>query len=362
MRRMAVLVALGLLLNFAALAGVASAKAPENIELTLQQAVEMAVSNSKSVKSAKYDIDKTSELRDKAGDKVEYTPIDEASTAAETVFTRLQQADRNWQMARRAYEAEQDGVVMRVYKAYDGLLQAAENVKMAEAELKYSNSQRNIALAKSRVGMVNKAELIQAEADVQAKKAGLEAAGKALEAKYEELNLLVGLQPQAKPVLVSTPVFEELQVNDLDYEAQKALEKSPTVWLAQKNVDLAQIAFDIWNYDATGESIKTVKIDLDKAKLSAQNTNDQFKNLVRSLYYSIKQLEEQHAGAQESIRVAEEALRVTKVKYEVGVATAMDVANAEISLEKAKKQVFDILCQHETLTYAFQKPWAYAGA
>lgn len=362
MRRMVVLAALGLLLNFIAPVNLALAKEPENPELTLQQAVEMAVSNSKSVKSAQYDIDRTAELREKASDKVQFTPIDETTTAGEAAFTNLQQADRNWQMSRRTYEAEQDSVVMRAYKAYNGLLQAMENVRMAEIQLKDNNNQHNIALAKSRVGMINKAELIQSEAVVQTAKADLEAARKALDASYEEFNLLVGLRPENKPVLVGAPVFEELQVSNLDYEAQKALEKSPTAWLAQKNVDLAQIAYNIWNYDATAGSIKVTKIDLDKAKLSAQDTNEQVKNLVRSLYYSIKQLEEQHASAQESIKVAEESLRVTKVKYEVGMATATDVTTAEITLEKAKKQVFDILCQHEILIYAFQKPWAYAGA
>ncbi|MCG9967940.1 TolC family protein [Pelotomaculum terephthalicicum JT] len=361
MRRITVVAVLCFILNFVIGVNIALAREPENPQLTLQQAIDKALLNSKSIKSADYDIDRTEELRDKAADKVMYTPYDEATTAAETAFTGLQKADTNWQMAKRTYEAEQDSLVMKVIKAYNGLLQATENVKMAEAQLKYDNSQHIIALAKNRVGLLNKAELVESEATVETSKSDLEAKKKALDDSYEAFNLLVGLWPEDRPVLTDLPGYEELTVNNLDYEVQKAFEQSPTVWLAQKNVDLAKIAYNIWNYDSTSEPIKVVKIDLDKAKLDAADTNEQFKNLVRTIYYKTKQLEEQYAGCQESVKVAEEALRVIRVKYEVGMVTAADVTAAEIALEKAKKLEFDTLCEHDILTYAFQKPWAYAG-
>ncbi|MDD3654986.1 MAG: amidase family protein, partial [Desulfotomaculaceae bacterium] len=175
-------------------------------------------------------------------------------------------------------------------------------------------------------------------------------------------NFLVGLWPEDKPILVDKPQYNELVVNDLDYEVKKALEESPTVWLAQKKVDLAKSVLSIYNYaDLSIEPYKVKEIDLEKAEVSAEDANEQFRKLVLTLYYNIKQLEQQYLIAQGNALVAEELLRVIKVKYEVGMATAPEVLAAETAFEKAKKQEFDILCQHEILTYAFKKPWAYAA-
>lgn len=54
-----------------------------------------------------------------------------------------------------------------------------------------------------------------------------------------------------------------------------------------------------------------------------------FEEITRSLYYGVKSLEESYAGTQERVRAAEENLRVPRVKFDVGVATAADVAAAE---------------------------------
>ncbi|MDD4170363.1 MAG: TolC family protein [Desulfotomaculaceae bacterium] len=363
MRRIAMLVVLCIALNCIIAADCALARELETPELTFQQAVESAKSNSNTLKNADYDIDRSKELRDTAADNVLYTPLEPSTTAAERAFTGLQQSDLNWRMVKRAYAAEEDRVVMQVYQSYNGLLQAIENVKLAEVQLKNEEWQRTVASASYRVGMLNKMGLVQAEAAVATAKSILEANRKALDDAYQKFNLLVGLWPEYRPVLVDNPRYKELEVNDLDYEVKKALEESPTVWLAQKKVDLAKSVLSIYNYaDLSIEPYQVKEIDLDKAEVSAEDANEQFRKLVRTLYYSVKQLEQQYLIAQESVKVAEEALRVIKVKYEVGMATMPEVLAAETAFEKAKKQQFDILCQHEVLTYAFQKPWAYAGA
>ncbi|MDD3653223.1 MAG: TolC family protein, partial [Desulfotomaculaceae bacterium] len=228
MRRIAMLLVLCIAVNFIIAINSALAREPETPELTFQQAVERAKSNSNALKNANYDIDRSFKLRDTAADKVKYTPLEPSTTEAERAFTGLQQADLNWRMAKRAYAAEEDSVIMQVYQSYNGLLQAIENVKLAEIQLKNEEWQRIVASVSYRVGMLSKLEMIQAEAAVTTARSTLEANKKALDDAYQKFNFLVGLWPEDKPILVDKPQYNELVVNDLDYEVKKALEESPT--------------------------------------------------------------------------------------------------------------------------------------
>lgn len=362
MRRFILLVvALTFLLLNSAVAWADETAAPE---LTLQQAIDKAKANSETLKSAKYDIERGYQVRKFDADKVTFTPIGTASDSSSRAFTGLIQADMNWQMAQKTYNAQEDSLVMQTLKAYNALLLAQEKVKVADVQLKNADLQRMVAEANYRVGLLNKMSLLQAQTTQEAAKAGMEAANKALEDSYQKFNQLVGLYPADRPVLVDKPKFDELKIDDLDAEVGRAMAASPTVWLAQQKVDLAKLTLDLYDYTSTSRSepYDAKIIDVTKAQLSAMDTNEQLQKLVRTLYFSVKQLEEQYMSAQESVKVAEEALRVVKVKYDVGMATRAEISAAELTLAQANQSVLDYSSQHEILALAFSKPWAYAAS
>ncbi|OPX89531.1 MAG: Outer membrane efflux protein [Pelotomaculum sp. PtaB.Bin104] len=337
---------------------------PAAPELTLNQAVEKAKSNSINLQSLKYDVERSYEVRQFDADKVTYIPFGPTSNAVSRAYSTLVQQDLNYQISKRNLVYQQDVVEMQVYKLYDELLQAQEKVKVCEAQLKSADWQRIVANANYRVGMLNMMGLIQAQATAESAKTGLEAAKKALDDTYQKFNQLVGLDPSDRPVLVDKPKFEELKIGDLDSEVSRTLAVCPTVWVAQQKVDLAKITLDLYDFSSSSrtEPYKAKEIDVTKAELSVSDTTEQMEKLVRTLYYSLKQYEEQYKSAQENVKSAEEALRVARVKYDVGMATRPDVLAAESTLAQANQSLLNYSCQHEILVFAFKKPWAYAAS
>lgn len=362
-RRLLTILTISLVLNFW-LAGARAwaAKEPAVPELTLEQAVERAKANSLTLKSMKYEIDRSFAVRQYVGDKLEFIPLEASGSAADTMFKDLMSADLNWRMAKRSYEAQADTVVMQVYKTYFGLLQAIEGVKVAENQLKSASLQHRVAAAQYRAGMLSKTGMLQADASLAVAKANLEAANKALEDSYQKFNQLIGLWPEDRPVLVDEPSFNAVEIYNLEFEVAKARAASPSVWLAQQRIDLARINLDLYNFNNEPEPYVAKEIDVTKSEIAVQDAFEQMDKLVRTLYYTIKQLEEQYTSAQESVKNAEESLRVVKVKYDVGMATLAEVYAAEAALAQAKKLLFDLTCQHEILALAFQKPWAYVAS
>ena len=368
MRRFTLIVTLFLLiLTISIIPAQAQAKAkerePVTPEFTVQLAVEKALTQSDALKNAKYDTERTEEVQDYTSDKVEYKatgPV--VNSDAESLVISSVQAGINLSMAKKTYMVEEDSVVMSVYNAYDAILQAQEKVKVSELALNQKKWLNRMALVGQKVGTVDSMGVVGASSDYESAKSSLEEAKKALDDAYQKFNQMVGLWPDDRPVLVTVPEVIPLEITNLEYEVTKAVEISPTVWSAQRKIDIAKLTKQLYDFTASSsEPYKTKEIDVNKAKVSASSTEDTLRKLVRTLYYSAKQLEEQYTTAKETIRLAEETQRVAKVKYDVGMATKADLLSAELALAQANQSLLNISCQHEIQVMAFKKPWTYGS-
>lgn len=334
-------------------------------EITFQQAVDMAKGNSKALQTARYDIDRAYEVQKSISNRIVYIPLttspspDPAARAA----TAWQQADISWQMAKRDYETREDAIVMQTYQSYNGLLQAMEKVRVAEAQLKSQEWKRRAAILSHQLGMADRMSLIQAESAMTSARAGLEAANKSLDDAFQKFNFVVGLSTQSRPLLVDKPNHKPLEVSNIHYEVERITEQNPSVWLSEQRIDLAKLTLNIHSFNDPNstDSYFAKQIDVNKAEVASADVKEQARRLVRTLYYTAKQLEEQYTGAQGIVRQAEENLRVVKIKYDVGMVTMNDVLAAETVLAQAQQSLLDITCQHQILSYAFYKPWAYAA-
>lgn len=315
-----------------------------------------------------HEIERTEEVRGYAADKMRYSYIPALGSnpppQAAAAFTGLVMADINWQMAKKSYNAEKDAVAMSVTKAYYEVLKALEGVQAAELSYKSAELSRQVALASYRVGMLAKSSLIQAESGLAQAKGALEAARKALDDAYQQFNVLVGLWPEDRPVLVDRPSFTPLQVDNLEAEVERVVEESPSLWSAKRGIDLARLNLDLYvfNNPQETEPYKAKEIKVSEAEVSAAGAEENLRKAVRSTYYGIRQLEENYAGLEQKLADAEEKLRVAGIKYGVGMATKQEVVAAEAALAGIKKSLLDTVCQHEVLKLAFKKPWAYTGA
>ncbi len=334
------------------------AKEPATPELTLSQAVDRAISKSQTLKSAEYDIDRSYAVREASADNVLFTPTGPTTTEAEKAFTGLVKADLNWQMSKKTYQTKVDSVVMDVYNGYYSILRAQEKVKTSELALRSADLQKRKTAAFYSYGKASKLALNQAENTWQAAKNTLETNRQSLEDAYQKFNQLIGLWAEDRPQLTDRPAFEPLEISNLDTEVARVVAESPTVWQAQQNISLSKLDLDLYNFNSSSTPYEAVKIDVQKTELSAAQTEEQFRETVRSTYYAIRQMEEQYTSLQNNARIAEENLNIARMKYELGLIIAAEVAASETSLAQSNQSLLDITCQHDLLKMNFRKPWA----
>lgn len=357
-----VLAALVISLSSAAYAddGPASGSGDE-ISLTYQGALEMALTKSNTYKNARLDIDRAYEVRQNASDKVKYIPWDPANAGASAAITGLTQADLGWQMSKKTYDVIRDTLGLSVKQSYNAVLQAQQKKKLADLSLADSTTQKYLVDLKYQNGMSSMIERDQHRGSLTAARGSQEAAAKALDDAYEAFNALAGLPAGSRPVLTDLPKMVSIEDVDLDAKAAQARDVSPSVWLAQQNINVAKLTLSLFNPNSTSgsDNYEAKKIDVNKQENKAADEKTKLDKNVRALYYKIKQLEEQYAGLQANLEVAEKSLKINQVKFDIGMIIKADLIASQLAAEKIRQQMFDIAAQHENLVLAFEKPWTY---
>lgn len=334
----------------------------ESASITYEQAVDMAVSKNYSLKNAEMNIERSYEVRKDASDNSKYTPLGPGNSTANKAFTGLVQADIAWQMSKKDYEMMKDGLTYSVKQSYNAVLQAMEKKKIADMTEKNAYWQNRIAEFKYQAGMMSSLERLSANSNHRSAGDNKKAAEKALEDSYQKFNQLIGISIDSRPDLTTLPEFKKMEGDSLETHVSRILSESNSVWLANQQINIAKLNLDLYTFNVPGaEPYDAKKIDVAKSENTAADTKEQLAKAIRSLYYSIRQMEDQHGVLQANLVMAEESLKITRVKHNIGMATQAELISAELAVEQIKQQIFDITAQHDNLVMAYKKPWVYSG-
>ena len=339
--------------------GLAWSKEPATPELSLNQALEMAGKYSKVVKKAQLEVDRTEEIRNHRYDQLDYVPSNMPyNPAIEVAWSSMLTADLTWQMSKKSLDMEEDRLVLDVCQKYWDLLVALDKVEAKKLALQQAELDLRKAQASARVGLIMQLNLSQAEAGLAAARASMASAENELDEAYVKLNQLLGLWPQDRPVPVDEIEFNPLEVDNLDTAITRVVNASPAVWLAQERATMQKYLQDLMFYTGEYRPYQARKIEVQQAQLDATDAKETMRVLTRTLYYNVLNLEETYLTMGETVKVAEESLRVTKLKFDLGMVTKADVAAAEATLADARQNELNLLRNHVYFKLAFQKPWA----
>jgi outer membrane protein len=328
-------------------------------QLTLEEAISRAVKHSYALKLANYNVEQSEIKREEAADEVNYTPSSGGNDEASRAFINLVQEDINLQVSKKNLSIEQDKIAYEVYQKYSNVLSAQQNYETAELSLEYSKYQRLAAQMKYTVGKLSRQSLESAIIDYNNQESNLAQARSSLEQSYLQLNELLGLSGQERPVLVDGFTWEPMQISDLDVEISRRLSSSPTLWNAEKSVELAELSLTLYTFagQTGGDNYNYRNIDVNKAKLSAAQKRDQLQQSMRDIYTSICDLEEQYNNLQQDLKLAESEYQGLQLKYKLGLIPKGDLLAAELELANHRKSINDVIYQHQLLIMTFDKPW-----
>ncbi|MGD0152990.1 MAG: TolC family protein [Thermacetogeniaceae bacterium] len=335
-------------------------------QLTLQQAVNMGIATSPSLISSSYSIDQAKSKVDQQTEPITglsnlagFIPTGSTSADIEKAFNSLVSSNLNWQQAKKEYQASQDSVTYSVYRNYYAILQDEAALDVAQQSFNLADLQKRITNLKYQTGGASQYDVIQENQSYAAAQTNLDTAKANLNTDYVKFNQLVGLAPDDRLVLTDQPSFTPLVIGSLDAEVSRVLAVDPAISSAENTVSEQQDALSIVSQDpaanmADRDTLGTAQQGL----ISAQNSAAQNE---RTLYHSIIALESKQDSLQQALTTAEANLKITQLKYDVGLANKVDLATAQSSLTSAQLALLGNVVSHQLNVMSFETPWA-AGA
>lgn len=328
-------------------------------QLTLEEAINRAVKNSYSLKLADYNVEQSEIKREEAADDVNYIPSSGGNDEASRAFINLVQQDINLQISKKNRSVEEEKIAYEVFQKYTNVLSAQQNYELAELSLEYAKYQRLAAQMNYTVGKISRQNLESAILNYNNQESNLAQSRSSLEQSYLQLNELIGLSGSERPILADDFTWEPLEISDLDTEISRRISASPTLWNAEKSVELAELSLTLYTFsgEVTGNNYTSRNIDVKKAELSAAQTRDQLRQSLRNTYTSICDLEEQYNSLQQDLKLKESEYQGLQLKYKLGLIAKGDLLAKEVELAQQRKSINDVIYQHQLLKMSFDKPW-----
>ncbi|AZH31482.1 stalk domain-containing protein [Paenibacillus sp. M-152] len=333
-----------------------------NDSLTYDDAVKLAIADSTSVKTGEVSIDQAGKILKETGKNIDFVPAEAGNEGQDKAYKGYAQTNLNYEATKKNLEMTKESIEYNVKDLYNKLLQKQNAVKLAALNIEDAERKLKVAQIKRDNQMSSDYEVTQATNQLTQNQAALDKAKKDLDSAYVSLNQLIGYKPEQRYELKDKPVYSEFKDN-VETKVSQVLTSSTAIWLSEQKVDLAELSLKLYNFSTPGNTpYEAEQLNVEKAQYATEGTKRQLEEAVRTIYNNIKALESQYSQIQAGLVSARSAADMAKKQFDVGLATELQVYEANLKVTTAEQQAEDIVSSIDTLKLAFNKPWAMQGS
>lgn len=316
--------------------------------LTLRNAIQRAVTDNTRIKLAELSVEKAERKYDNTMDQMDYIAwmyeMDrvEPDSELEELFMQLQfvgpiSAEVEKDLAQRAEEDERSKLAVEAQQQYLNLLRAKEGKALMELSVERANDLKRLAETAYQVGTAARSDVMQVEARVAAMEVALFGAESAVKVAEAAMNMTMGAAID-EPVSVDAEfVLPEIgEIDDLEQATRRALANRIEVVGARGALSIADsvMKYTRNRYGSNDYESVTAELSLEEARLGVQAAEDAIRYEVFALYQKLAGAEKQLAARQKSVDLTAENYRLSKLRYELGVATQGEVVDAMLALSE----------------------------
>jgi outer membrane protein len=232
-----------------------------------------------------------------------------------------------------------------VEAAYYGVLRAEKMLEVSEASLIRAKEQLKQAEAKFKAGTVAKMEVISAEAQLKTAEAGVNEAKAGVEKARMALNQTLNLNLNTPMELTDKFSFAPAGDIDTDKVFQEMTEKDSSYVLAREKYNINKVNFDYHQKYFTKNTFayREAEYAFKESEVNLEHAKTQLQLNIKNAYMDLKTAEDNYHVLTKSVEQAKEAYRLTKLRYDVGMATGYDLLGAETALKQADMALLNAL-------------------
>jgi outer membrane protein TolC len=275
--------------------------------------------------------------------------------------------------------SEQD-LIYAVKASYYAYLATVENVQVQEEAVRRSEEQLKLIQSKYELGSAAKSDVLKQKVQYGNDKLSLLSAQNAVITAKADLAYTIGIDPNSDVEFSTDYTLREFR-GTLDDAISFGLEHEPGLLAAYKSVDAArhtvrsrmaqylprvtgfaslglfdgtrgdtviynfssksrtigfQISYNIFDGFLREKNVSQAKIYHNNAMAQLADLKNLVSRDIKTAYLEIEKLKEQKKVASDNVEAAEEDLRITQEKYNLGAATILDLLDAQVSLKQAQ--------------------------
>jgi outer membrane protein TolC len=351
-------VVLGLVMaTSCALPAAALAEDNKKQEISLPQAMELALKNNNqytlnklAVEKAKLKLDEDNYTEGNLKDNMVNTyELYMAKKVAPEV------SKMNLAIAESNLKNSDNNIKLGVERNYYNLLSRIVALNNANNALTRAEDQLKITQAKLKAGLVTKYDLMSDEVNVAGKKSSVNTAKNEYQKSVINLNRSLGLSLNTVIEPTSKFTYSSYKV-DVDKEVKAALENDIEAITARESQKVAQVTFDVVKgyYPSIVYSYKEKELALAEANENYKKTMANVEIKVKQAYFDLMTSEENYKTRSASLESAKEAYRIVTLKYKNGLATRLEVDMKSDSLSELEAAIMGDLYRYNTAVSQFK--------
>lgn len=300
---------------------------------------------------------------------------------------QLEQAKLNLEVAELDIDAVKQQLKLEIVTDYLAVLEYRNEVKVNQETVKSYQEHLELVQAKFDLGMVAKTDVLSSQVDLAGAQNDLIKAQNNYTNAMAALNNAIGL-PHTTEVVLKDDFSYEKYTRTLEECLQYAMAHRPE--LAQQEAKIASARYavaiakssqrptvnltaeqdwydshllgtknsnwlvkvttslNVFDSGVTNSQVKQAQHNVDMVMDTASQTSDTILLNVRQYYLSMYEAEKRIDSNKLSVEQAEESLMIQKARYEVGIGTNLDLRDAVLSLDSAKKNYIQALYDYNT--------------
>lgn len=297
------------------------------------------------------------------------------------------------QMAEGTVESTRNDLEFQVKAAYNDILRAQEMVIVAQEAIDNVQTRRKTAQALVDTGISSQVDIVRADAAMSAAQQSLIAANNAVALSKANLNHLLGCDVNT-PFAVQAPSSDLLPLYPYDACLHTALNCRPEIRVAQTNINMirqqltlaqrdmkpsmvvnatgnyemahridsdlvgsvgAALLFPLADGGITRGRVAQVESELGTAFTILEDTKSLVALDVKQAYVTLVNANEQTTTALKELDSATESLRLSRIRYEQGIADQVELSDAELQFTQAQTNVVNARFAQRTAQAALDR-------
>ncbi len=299
-------------------------KQEKALELTLNQAIKMALDQNADFHLASLDLNQAKASYKRA---IIINDAELIETATEALETQQQN-----------YEQQRRDLITLVKTTYYDLLQQEASIDDLNKALNRAQSQLELDQAKFKAGIISSLDVLRSENNLLNSEINLKKAKVSLETKYMEFNRELNLDLTLKVKLIEKLAVEFIPFNMSLLEGYElALDFDQTILAANEGLTKAIEAVK------AADNPFTPTVDLEKAMVEKEKANIKLEQAkvalyfkIRNDYFNLKNLEEDVHTKARQLQLEQLMLESEEAKYSAGVISNEAIVSQQEKLAQAE--------------------------